>query len=408
MYREGLHRLGQVFLHDGLHVLVDGQDQIAAVHGRVDVGLSVGKHVAAAVGLGNAAPRCAGKDLVIRFFQPVGAGTVGIAKAEHRGRECPVRVAAGGRLLGAQHHDAVPLLLPVLRLGAVVHGIFQDRIGDRLLHTAGYDAVLIQFAVGVGGRQHREHVLGRRAVAQQGGDLLGCLLQLRGRRAVFLRLFGVGDDVPHRAAFGQQLAVGAVDGPAHGGQLGIAHLLGHRLGAVQFCVAQLQRIELVDQNTKTKDQKDSDGKQRAPDDMRAGVRVGSVGWVGHGGSFGDANFPGLRRRACGSAAAGKKARFPAGRQTRRAAVVLLRVQAAQQAERRRAYVRECLRGIAAGLFDHAFGLQLHVGDLAGVCRDQPQLPFGHLLQAGAAGDGAHLGGKVVVIALGGRQVAFGR
>src|SRR5699024_7528386 len=62
-------------------------------------------------------------------------------------------------------------------------------------------------------------------------------------------------------------------------------------------------IELVDQDAETKDQKDSDGKQRAPDDMGAGIRIGSVGWVGHGGSFGDANFPGLRRRAFSPVAA---------------------------------------------------------------------------------------------------------
>ena len=57
MDAESVHRFGQVFFHDGLHVFVDGQVQVAPVDGRVYFGFRVGQHLAVDVGFGDAAPR---------------------------------------------------------------------------------------------------------------------------------------------------------------------------------------------------------------------------------------------------------------------------------------------------------------------------------------------------------------
>ena len=57
----------------------------------------------------------------------------------------------------------------------------------------------------------------------------------------------VGNNVPYRVALSQQLAVHTVDLPAQRRQRDVLHLLGHGLGAVQFGIAQLQRIKLIDQ-----------------------------------------------------------------------------------------------------------------------------------------------------------------
>ena len=76
--------------------------------------------------------------------------------------------------------------------------------------------------------------------------------------AILFRLSRVGNDVPDRVAFGQQFAVGAVDVAPGGGQFSVLELLGHGLGAILFGVTQLQRVQLVDQDTEEEDQKGSD------------------------------------------------------------------------------------------------------------------------------------------------------
>ena len=80
--------------------------------------------------------------------------------------------------------------------------------------------------------------------------MLGAGADLGFRGAVLLGLGRVSDDVPHGVAFGQQLAVGTVNVAAGGGQLGVLELLGHGLGAVVFGIAQLQGVQLVDEQAK--------------------------------------------------------------------------------------------------------------------------------------------------------------
>ena len=86
---------------------------------------------------------------------------------------------------------------------------------------------------------------------------------------------------------------------------------------------------------------------------------------------------------------------------------LFRSKAIRQIQRGGADTHQNAACVAAGFLNDALFFQLDVGDLALVGLDQAQLALGHILQAGAAGDVAHLGGEVVVLALGGSQVGAG-
>ena len=97
--------------------------------------------------------------------------------------------------------------------------------------------------------------------------MLGAGAELGFRGAVLLGLGRVSDDVPHGVAFGQQLAVGTVNVAAGGGQLGVLELLGHGLGAVVFGVAQLQGVQLVDEDAEAGQHKKRNGNHRADTDV---------------------------------------------------------------------------------------------------------------------------------------------
>ena len=97
--------------------------------------------------------------------------------------------------------------------------------------------------------------------------MLGAGADLGFRGVVIIGLGRVSDDVPHGVAFGQQLAVGAVNVAAGGGQLGVLELLGHGLGAVVFGVAQLQGVQLVDEDAEAGQRKKRNGNHRADTDV---------------------------------------------------------------------------------------------------------------------------------------------
>ena len=270
MHVEGIHGFGQIFLDDGLHVFVKRQVQVIAVDRLVDIGLSVGKDLAVYVGLGDAAPRRTGQHVFIGTLQPVStyrlAVFIVVAEADDRRRKRTVGVAAGSGLLGAQHSDAIAGLALFFGSGAVGFGVFDDGISHRFFDVLRHHAVLVQLPRLVAGGQPGVDIIRRGAVAQQFRDMLGGGADLRFGRAVFLGLRGVGDDVPHGVAFCQQLAVGAVDVAARGGQLRILQLLGHGLGAVGLGVAQLQGVQLVDEQAKASQQKNADCNDRADTD----------------------------------------------------------------------------------------------------------------------------------------------
>ena len=205
----GVHRLVEVFFHDGLYVFVNGQNQIVAVHRVVDLGGGFVQHLAVAVGFGNAAPGRACQRFLVGFFQPVGALAVGITEAQHRCQKFAVGVAAHAGLLGAQVDNARPGDVFFFSGDAELVRIGKDGIRHRLFDPLGDDAVLVRLARVVFGGQHVQHGLGGGAVIQQVGDFLGCGLQLGVGRP---RLDGgrrVADDVPHGVGFCQHLAVGA-------------------------------------------------------------------------------------------------------------------------------------------------------------------------------------------------------
>ena len=270
MHVEGVHGFGQIFLDDGLHVFIKRQVQVIAVNRLMDVGLGVGKDLAVYVGLGDAAPRRTGQHILIRTLQPVSthglAVFIVVAEADDRRRKRTVGVAAGSGLLGAQHSDAIAGLALFFGSGAVGFGVFDDGIGHRFFDVLRHHAVLVQLPRLAAGGQPGVDIIRRGAVAQQFRDMLGGGADLRFGRAVFLGLRGVGDDVPHGVAFCQQLAVGAVDVATRGRQLRILQLLGHGLGAVGLGVAQLQGIQLVDEQTKAAQQKNADCNDRADAD----------------------------------------------------------------------------------------------------------------------------------------------
>ena len=83
------------------------------------------------------------------------------------------------------------------------------------------------------------------------------------------------------------------------------------------------------------------------------------------------------------------------------------VQTAQQIERCGAHIRHQQLGAAGGFFNYTLILQLNIGDLAGVHRDKSQLSLRHLLQAGTAGDIAHLGCQIVIFTLSSGKLVFG-
>ena len=251
---EGIHGFGQIFFHDGLHIFVQRQVQVVAVDGVVDVGLGVGQNFAVDVGLSDAAARRTGQIFLVGFLQAVSADELAIfivvAEADDRRRKRTVGVAAGGGLLGGEDGDAVAGLPFLFRRGAVGFGVFDDGVGHRFFHVLGHHTVLVQLAILVAGGQFGVDVIGGSAVVQQLGDMLGAGADLGFRGAVLLGLGRVSDDVPHGVAFGQQLAVGTVNVAAGGGQLGVLELLGHGLGAVVFGIAQLQGVQLVDEQAK--------------------------------------------------------------------------------------------------------------------------------------------------------------
>ena len=312
MNAEGVHRFRQVLLHNGLHILVDREVQIVAVNGRVNICLPVGQHFTVDVGLGNAAPRCTGQHIVIGLFQTVGTRTVTVAEAQHRRQERPIRVAAGGSLLGGEDHNAVPLFLACRRVGAVIHRVFDDRIGHGFFHAFGHNTVFVQFAVGIGRCQNIEDAFGRGSIVEQVCYFFGGCLQLCRCGTVCLRLCRVRDDVPHRVALGQQFAVGTVDGTSGCRQLGILHLLGHSLGTVELRITQLQRIQLINQNTEEKNQENRNGDQRAAQYMGAEMRVGLIDWIGHSVSLWKISLSLIAAASLstrGGDAVGKKARY---------------------------------------------------------------------------------------------------
>ena len=195
MDRKGAHRLGQVFLDDGLYVLVDGQVQVAAVDGFMHVGLTAGQRVAVGVRFGHAAARRTGQRLIVIFFQAVGTRAVLIAEAQHRGKERPVGISAGGCLFAGQVEDAgrlagfclavllVLFVLLFLGLQARVHRsavleavavcISQDGIRHGLLDTLFHHTVLVRLTgILVGRCQRIVHSIRRGAVVQQLGNVL--------------------------------------------------------------------------------------------------------------------------------------------------------------------------------------------------------------------------------------------
>ena len=205
----GVHGLVQILFHDGLHVFVNRQHKVVAVHGVIDLGGGFVQHLAVAVGFGNAASGCAGQRFLVGLFQPVGTLAVGIAEPQHRCQKFAVGVAAHTGLLGAQVKDARPCGVFVFGGDTVFVGIGKNGIGHGFFHALGNHAVLVRLARVVFGGQHTVHSLGGSAVVQKVGDLLGGGLQLGvgcprldgGRR--------VADDVPHGVGFGQHLSVGA-------------------------------------------------------------------------------------------------------------------------------------------------------------------------------------------------------
>ena len=100
VHREGVHSLGQILLHNGLHVFVNRQVQVIAVNGLMHIGLPCGQRVAVDIRLRHTAARRAGQRLIVVFFQSVGTRAVTVAKSQHRGQELAVGVAAGRGLLG--------------------------------------------------------------------------------------------------------------------------------------------------------------------------------------------------------------------------------------------------------------------------------------------------------------------
>ena len=205
----GVHGLVQIFFNDGLHVFVNRQHKVVAVHSVIDLGGRLVQHLAVAVGFGNAASGRTRQRFLVGFFQPVGTLAVGIAKPQHRCQKFTVGVAAHTGLLGTQVQNARTRDVFIFGGNAVFVGIGKNGIGHGLFDALGNHAVLVRLARVVCGGQHAVHGLGGGAVVQKVGDLLGGGLQLGVGRP---RLDGrrrVADDVPHGVGFGQYLAVGA-------------------------------------------------------------------------------------------------------------------------------------------------------------------------------------------------------
>ena len=249
-----VHGLGKILFNDRLHVFVDGQVQVIPVDRFVDLGVGGVDLVAERVLHADAAPRRTGQNIVVGAFQPVHAVAVGVGKAEHRGKEGVVRVAAGGALLGIDIENGVPFLLGRAGgQGAFGVGVFQDRILGGQVHPAGQDLIL---AVPVA--ELFQDALARDRAVQQLADLVGGF----GNEGL-VAAGGVGDDVPHRCAAGQHLAGGGIDRAAGRGEHLVRKLLFGRADAVALGVAQLQRIELVDQQPHAEQDEHRHQQQRA-------------------------------------------------------------------------------------------------------------------------------------------------
>ena len=227
--------------------------QAAAVDGLVNFGVCPGQHLAAHVGLGNGAARRARQHLIVGFFQTVKAVSVRVAEAQHRGQERPVRVGAGGGLLGGKVQDFLAGI-PFRGGQAVAARPFQNSVRHRLFHALCEHLVLVQFIFGIAVGHFGIQAVGGGAVVQNGGDLFAGILQLGIGDARLAGLGGVRNDVPHRVALCQQLAGGGIDGAAGGGQRLVAYLLLHRLGAVNVGVPQLKGIQLINQQPAAENQ----------------------------------------------------------------------------------------------------------------------------------------------------------
>ena len=263
MHREGVHCLGQIFFDDGLHIFVDGQEQVVAVDSLVHIGLPCGQGVAVDIRLGHTAARRACQGFIVVFFQAVSALAIAVAEAQHRGEELAVGVAAGRGLFGRKVQNAFAGRGAVLGVHAVLIGIVQDGIRHRLIHALGEHTVLIRLAAAVFSGQNLIDGIRSGVPAQQCGNVFRRRAQLAFRRAALGDRGRVCNDIPYRAALGKQLAVDAVNRAAQRGQRRILQLLGHGLGAVEFGITQLQGVELINQQTECADDKECHAEERA-------------------------------------------------------------------------------------------------------------------------------------------------
>ena len=263
MHREGVHCLCQVFFNDGLHIFVDGQEQVVAVDSLVHVGLPGGQGVSVDIRLGHTAARRACQGFIVVFFQAVSALAIAVAEAQHRGEELAVGVAAGRGLFGRKVQNAFAGRGAVLGIHAVLIGIVQDGVHHRLIHALGEHTVLIRLAAAVFSGQNLIDGIRSGVPAQQCSNVFRRRAQLALRRAALGDRGRVCNDIPYRAALGKQLAVDAVNRAAQRGQRRILQLLGHGLGAVEFGITQLQGVELINQQTECADDKERHAEERA-------------------------------------------------------------------------------------------------------------------------------------------------
>ena len=250
VFRQGL---AQVFFHYRLDIVVDGQVQVITVDGVIHFPFVV-RCIAPGVLAGDAASGRACQFFLVGFFQAINTLAVGVGEAQHRGQERPVGIAAGRGLLGVQLEDGGPILFGVAFVqGTLGVGVLYNGVLGGQVHPLGQDLIL---AVPV--TEFFQNAFRRHGAAQQIGDILGSL-----GNVAFVAAGRVRHNVPDRGAFGQDFAGGSIDRPPGSGDLFIRKLLFRRTHPVFFGVAQLQRIQLIDQKPHTEDDEQRHQQQRA-------------------------------------------------------------------------------------------------------------------------------------------------